>query len=78
MDQAAHTVEILLHPLGIDQELVDIRTKVVAGIQAGRSLAEIQASKPAAPYGMPDGFIKPDGFVETVYNSLKNPPKDAH
>jgi glyoxylase-like metal-dependent hydrolase (beta-lactamase superfamily II) len=58
--------------------LVDIRTKVVAGIQAGRSLAEIQASKPAAPYGMPDGFIKPDGFVETVYTSLKNPPKDAH
>ena len=58
--------------------LVDIRTKVAAGIQAGRSLAEIQASKPAAPYGMPDGFIKPDGFVETVYNSLKNPPKDAH
>jgi glyoxylase-like metal-dependent hydrolase (beta-lactamase superfamily II) len=58
--------------------LVDIRTKVAAGIQAGRSLAEIQASKPAAPYGMPDGFIKPDGFVETVYTSLKNPPKDAH
>jgi cyclase len=59
--------------------LVDIRTKVAAGMQAGRSLAEIQASKPAAPYGMPDGFIKPDGFVETVYKSLKNPPaKHAH
>jgi len=54
--------------------LVDIRAKVAAGIQAKRTLAQIQASAPAARYGMTGGFIKPDQFVETVYNSLKNPP----
>ena len=55
--------------------LVDIRAKVAAGIKAKRTLAQIQASKPAARYGMPSGFIKPDQFVEAVYNSLRNPPK---
>lgn len=60
--------------------LVDLRGKVAAGIAAGRTLAQIQAAKPAAPYGMPDGFIKPDQFVEAVYNSLRNPrsPAAAH
>ncbi len=57
--------------------LVDIRGKVAAGIAAGRTLAQIQAAKPAARYGMPDGFIKPDQFVEAVFNSLKNPPASA-
>ena len=58
--------------------LVDIRAKVAAGIKAKKSLAQIQATRPAARYGMPDGFIKPDGFVEAVYNSLRSPPKAAH
>ena len=53
--------------------LVDIRAKVAAGIAARRSLAQIQASRPAARYGMPDGFIKPDQFVEAVYTSLRTP-----
>jgi glyoxylase-like metal-dependent hydrolase (beta-lactamase superfamily II) len=53
--------------------LVDIRAKVAAGIKARRTLAQIQASAPAAPYGMPAGFIKPDAFVEAVYTSLKSP-----
>lgn len=57
--------------------LVDVRGKVGAGIAAGRTLAQIQAAKPAAPYGMPDGFIKPDQFVEAVYNSLRSPPAPA-
>ena len=57
--------------------LKDIRDKVAAGIKAGRTLDQIKASKPTAKYGMPSGFIKPDEFVETVYNSLKNPPKSA-
>jgi hypothetical protein len=26
---------------------------------------------------MPSGFIKPDQFVEAVYNSLRNPPKQG-
>ncbi len=55
--------------------LVDVRAKVAAGIKAKRSLAQIQASKPAARYGMPDGFVKPDAFVKAVYESLRAPPK---
>ena len=57
--------------------LVDIRSKVAAGMRAKRTLAQIKASGPAARYGMPDGFIKPDQFVEAVYNSLRTPPKKA-
>ncbi|PSJ36353.1 MBL fold metallo-hydrolase [Allosphingosinicella deserti] len=57
--------------------LIAIRGKVAAGIAAKRSLTQIQASKPAAAYGMPDGFIKPDAFVEAVYTSLRSPPKGA-
>jgi glyoxylase-like metal-dependent hydrolase (beta-lactamase superfamily II) len=58
--------------------LVDIRARVAAGIKARRTLEQIKASRPAARYGMPDGFIKPDAFVETVYNSLRNPPAHSH
>ena len=57
--------------------LVDIRARVAAGIRAKRTLAQIQAAKPAARYGMPDGFITPDRFVEAVYNSLAK-PKHSH
>ena len=57
--------------------LVDIRAKVQAGIRAKRTLAQIQAAKPAARYGMPSGFITPDRFVEAVYNSLRTPAKKA-
>ncbi|HYD38622.1 MAG TPA: hypothetical protein VEA60_13480, partial [Allosphingosinicella sp.] len=57
--------------------LVDIRAKVAAGIAAGRTLAQIQAEKPAAAYGMPDGFIKPDQFVAFVHESLSK-PRPAH
>jgi cyclase len=58
--------------------LIDIRDKVAAGIRAKRSLDQIKASAPAARYGMPDGFIKPDQFVEAVYNSLRTPPAAEH
>jgi len=63
--------------------LVDVRSKVAAGIAAGQTLEQVKASAPAAPYAAPagpvaaDGFIKPDGFVEAVYKSLKEPPKPA-
>lgn len=57
--------------------LVDVRAKVAAGIRARRSLAQIQAAKPAARYGMPDGFITPDKFVEFVHQSLTR-PKPTH
>jgi glyoxylase-like metal-dependent hydrolase (beta-lactamase superfamily II) len=55
--------------------LIDVRGKVAAGIAAGQTLAQIQATKPAGRYGMTDGFIKPDQFVEAVYTSLLNPPR---
>jgi cyclase len=58
--------------------LADIRAKVAAGIKAKRTLAQIKASAPAVRYGMPDGFIKPDQFVETVYESLLHPPAGDH
>ncbi len=54
--------------------LVDVRSKVAAGISAGRTKAAVVASKPAAPYAASiasDGFIKPDRFVETMYEELK-------
>ena len=57
--------------------LVDIRSKVAAAMAAGRTLEQIKAGRPAAPYGMPDGFITPDAFVETVFKSLRSPPKSA-
>lgn len=50
--------------------LEDVRIKVLAGIRGGRTLPQIQASGPAAPYGMTDGFMKPDQFVALVYYSL--------
>ena len=58
--------------------LVDIRAKVAAGIAAKRTLAQIQASKPAASYGMPDGFIKPDQFVAFVHESLTKKAGHRH
>ncbi|WP_338504541.1 MBL fold metallo-hydrolase [Sphingomonas kaistensis] len=54
--------------------LVDIRAKVAAGIRAGRTRAQVIASNPTAPYDgkvATDGFIKPDRFVETMYDELK-------
>lgn len=50
--------------------IVDIRDKVAAGIAADRSLEQIQAGRPAARYGMAEGFISPDDFVETIYREI--------
>ncbi len=50
--------------------LVDVRTKVAAAKAAGRSLADIKAANPAAPYAIADAFIGPDDFVEAVFESL--------
>ena len=58
--------------------LVDIRAKVAAGIAAKQSLAQIQATRPAAAYAMPDGFIKPDQFVAFVHESLSKPKPGHH
>jgi glyoxylase-like metal-dependent hydrolase (beta-lactamase superfamily II) len=50
--------------------IVDVRAKVLLGIRGRRTLAEIQATKPAARYGMADGFMKPDQFIAIVHESL--------
>ncbi len=53
--------------------LADVRGKVAAGIAAKRTIEQIKAERIVARYGMPDGFMKPDAFVETVYRSLTKP-----
>jgi hypothetical protein len=54
--------------------LVDIRAKVAAGIRAGRTKAQVVASRPTAAYDGKvaiNGFITPTRFVETMYDELK-------
>ena len=53
--------------------LEDVRAKVAAGIQAGRTQDQIVANKPAAAYlaTTQEGFIKADDFVKAVYESLR-------
>lgn len=53
--------------------LVDLRTKVLAGIRAGRSKAQVIAARPAATYAgvATNGFIKPDDFVAGLYDELR-------
>lgn len=54
--------------------LVDIRSKVATGIRAGRSKAQVVASRPTAAYDgkvATNGFITPARFVETMYDELK-------
>lgn len=51
---------------------------VEAGIKAKKTLAAIQAEKPAAKWEVATGFIKGDVFVEAVYKSLMAPAKKEH
>jgi cyclase len=53
--------------------LKDVRNKVAAGIAAKQTLDQIKAQKIVARYGMTDGFMKPDAFIESVYKSLTKP-----
>ncbi|WP_052071926.1 MBL fold metallo-hydrolase [Sphingopyxis sp. MWB1] len=61
----------------------DMLAKVIGAVEeakaAGRSLAEIQADNPAAPYEVADGFISADAFVAAIYNSSadERAPADA-
>ncbi len=67
---------------GYRDMLKSVIDAVQAGITAGKSLAEIQAMKPAAKWDTnPQAFIKGDAFVEAVYKSLTAPgkaPAGAH
>ena len=53
--------------------LVDVRTKVAAGVRAGRTKAQVVASNPTAPYTgiATTGFITPTRFVEGIYDEVK-------
>lgn len=52
--------------------VAQIIAKVETGIKAGKTLAQIQAERPADGYGVKaDGFITADRFVETVFNMVK-------
>jgi cyclase len=54
--------------------LASVIAAVEAGKAAGKSLAEVQAMKPAARWDTnPAGFIKGDDFVATIYTSLELP-----
>lgn len=50
---------------------------VQTGIGAGKSLAQIQAGKPAAKYETPGAFISGDAFVKAIFDSL-SAPKAEH
>ncbi len=56
----------------------DMLKSVIAAVEKaqseGKSLAQVQAMKPAAQWDVnPDAFIKGDAFVEAVYKSLQKP-----
>ncbi|MEH6789152.1 MBL fold metallo-hydrolase [Parasphingorhabdus sp.] len=56
----------------------DMMKSVIAAVETaqgeGKSLAQVQAMKPAAQWDInPDAFIKGDAFVEAVYKSLQQP-----
>lgn len=52
--------------------LVAIVGKVEAAVNAGKSLEEVKATKPADGFGVnPSGFITADRFIEMVYGTLK-------
>src|SRR5262245_5674077 len=52
--------------------LQGVRDAIAASVAAGKSLAEVQATKPTAPWDAEwgDGFMKPDTFVQIVYTDL--------
>ena len=53
--------------------LVDVRAKVAAGARAGRTRAQVVASKPTAAYAgkVQEGFNKADDFTGGIYDELK-------
>ena len=53
--------------------LQSVMGTVAAGIKAKKTLAQIQAAKPAAKWEVPGGFISGDAFVKAVYASLNKP-----
>ncbi len=57
--------------------LASVIASVEAAKSAGKSLAEVQAMKPAAKWDTnPNAFIKGDDFVAAIYDSLGRPEHD--
>jgi cyclase len=56
--------------------LAGIRDRVLPLVKAGKTLAQVQAAKPTAPYDdkWGKGFLKPDDFVGIVFASLTKKP----
>lgn len=54
--------------------LVDVRDKVAAAKASGQSLAQVQAAGIAARYAVPNGFVEPDAFIASVFESLPARP----
>ncbi len=53
--------------------IADVISKVEVGIKAKKTLAQVQAMKPAARYDKPGTFISGDAFVAATYKSLTTP-----
>jgi cyclase len=64
--------------IGWRDMLKEVIGVVRAGVKAKKSLAQIQAVKPAAKWETPAGFIKGDAFVEAVYKDLTAKPIAGH
>ena len=68
-------------PMASKADLVayrDMLKSVIGAVEKaqgeGKSLAQVQAMKPAAQWDVnPGAFIKGDAFVEAVYKSLQKP-----
>jgi glyoxylase-like metal-dependent hydrolase (beta-lactamase superfamily II) len=59
--------------------LVSVRGKIEPLVRAGKTLAEVQASKPTAAWDAKwaKGFLKPEMFTEIVYTSLSREAKSG-
>jgi glyoxylase-like metal-dependent hydrolase (beta-lactamase superfamily II) len=57
--------------------LVSVRGKIEPLVRAGKTLAEVQASKPTAAWDATwaKGFLKPEMFTEIVFTSLSREAK---
>jgi glyoxylase-like metal-dependent hydrolase (beta-lactamase superfamily II) len=52
-----------------------LRDRVRAEIRRHRTLDQIKALRLVDPFGLPDGFITRDSLIETIYRSLRAPPR---
>jgi cyclase len=65
--------------LNYREMVIVVRDRIQGMIDAGMTVEQVKAAKPTKGYDpvYGTGFMTPDRFVETAYQSLKNPPGDA-